>query len=1024
MAGGTSELLMRVRMLLAAFKARRSAAAVMFVVAVLAIAAAAIGPMFLKSADTSVLTSAVRAAAPGQTDLTFIDNGGATQMSKLSTAAKTVEVQSGGLLSPPLFTIDVGSHFLLRTQEYAADILARSDICAHLTFVEGTCPRRADDVAISERSAAASDLGVGARLQISDSHTSITTGMTITGVYVSPAKVDNNYWKDENYFDYGTGGPPVVELDPLVATFATVLATSPVAEPQLSVDLAWRADATLSGASVLDSTVVKVKSTLFSHYGLAASTGLTSLISATRLDDDLMSTVVLAIVLQLILLSLLILYTLGRSTLLGRRQESEFARRHGFPRSALIALAIGEPATLIVAALPVGVLVAWGALALLTKTLFIAGTPVSFPATAVAFAVGTCVAGVAAMTVASSELWRSRSLSKLQATLVSIAVDAFAVALALTGLLSLATKGSLSGSHADPLAALAPGLLALGAGVIGLRLAAVVIRAVIARNGETSRVAWFLALRQIGRRPSVLRQLLPLTAATAVLLFAVGSFFLASSNRSLVAHFDVGAARVVDVTAPPLFNLEAAVRRADPSGREAMAVAYYSSPTGELLGVDTSRLAAVGVWPSALAPESLADLAHELSPRVPPGVSFSGDALRLTLGVAEGTPRIELGVSIFGETYQNSKTIFVGPIVAGLHNYTIPLAGLCTGTCRLTGLAPNWVNPFNPYSKKVAFVLHGVAERQGGQWRDVRFGAGHPGTWDAQPSSIHVTSTGRPCCQVAFSIPGVQLQSSGLILSPVNLPAATPAIVSTRIEITDPPVPPRGNLTLNLDGSLLTVHPLAFVSTLPLLGDHGALVDYVFAQRAIIRRGNDTTYQVWLAPSASPAILQRLRTDGVVIGPIALASTRLGELDHSGVALAYTVALFVAPIAALLAIGTVSFVIVLDGRRRRREFTSLSLDGVPTATVRRALLVENAMVLGVALVVGAAIGFATDSLAFTSLPEFAAGTGGLPISRAVPITPFLGAVAILALLLAGAVELTTRTVMRGNRARHDGGSME
>jgi hypothetical protein len=217
---------------------------------------------------------------------------------------------------------------------------------------------------------------------------------------------------------------------------------------------------------------------------------------------------------------------------------------------------------------------------------------------------------------------------------------------------------------------------------------------------------------------------------------------------------------------------------------------------------------------------------------------------------------------------------------------------------------------------------------------------------------------------------------------------------------------------------------LAFVSTLPLLGDHGALVDYVFAQRAIIRRGNDTTYQVWLAPSASPAILQRLRTDGVVIGPIALASTRLGELDHSGVALAYTVALFVAPIAALLAIGTVSFVIVLDGRRRRREFTSLSLDGVPTATVRRALLVENAMVLGVALVVGAAIGFATDSLAFTSLPEFAAGTGGLPISRAVPITPFLGAVAILALLLAGAVELTTRTVMRGNRARHDGGSME
>ena len=35
--------------------------------------------------------------------------------------------------------------------------------------------------------------------------------------------------------------------------------------------------------------------------------------------------------------------------------------------------------------------------------------------------------------------------------------------------------------------------------------------------------------------------LLPLAAATAVLLFAVGSFSRAASNRSLVAHLEVGA---------------------------------------------------------------------------------------------------------------------------------------------------------------------------------------------------------------------------------------------------------------------------------------------------------------------------------------------------------------------------------------------------------------------------------------------------------------------------------------------------
>jgi phosphotransferase system glucose/maltose/N-acetylglucosamine-specific IIC component len=92
--------------------------------------------------------------------------------------------------------------------------------------------------------------------------------------------------------------------------------------------------------------------------------------------------------------------------------------------------------------------------------------------------------------------------------------------------------------------------------------------------------------------------------------------------------------------------------------------------------------------------------------------------------------------------------------------------------------------------------------------------------------------------------------------------------------------------------------------------------------------------------------------------------------------------------------------------------------------VRRALLLENAVVLGVALVVGAVVGFVTDSLALSSLPEFAGGTGGLPISKAVPITPFLGAVLILGLLLFCCVELTTRSVMRATRARRNDGSAE
>jgi putative ABC transport system permease protein len=994
----------------------------LFIVAVLAIAAAAIGPMFLQSADTSVLTSTAAAAVPGQADLVVITNGGVIQMSKLRTAARHADVLAGGLLARTIFTADAGTHFTITMQNFTADLLARSDICAHLNILHGVCPTHKNEVAVSERSADAAGLHVGSHFNLAGARSSSTFAMTVSAIYRQPPTVDDNYWKDNFYFDYGSGEGPALELDPLVASFKTVLATTRATQPQLLADLAWRPGATLSGAGALESAVARIKFDLFSQDGVVVSTHVSSVIDAAHHDDDLMSAVVLALVLQLILLSLLILYTLGRSTILGRRPEAEFARRHGFPRFTLITLAIGEPGALIVAALPVGMLVAWVTLVVLSRTLFVTGTPVSLSGVAIACAVGACLAGVVAMAIASSELWRSRPSNARQVKLISLAVDAFALALALTGLLSLATKGSVSGVQANPLASLAPGLLAIGGGVIGLRLAALLIRVIIGRSGESRHVALFLALRQVGRRPSVLRQVLPLTAATVVLLFAVGSFFLASSNRSLVANVDVGAARVVDVTPPPGLNFVATVRRADPSGREAMAAAYYSSSTGALLAVDSSRLAAIATWPTSLSKMPIIDLAQKLSPPLPAGVSFAGNELRLTLNVQEGSPPMQLAVNVFDETYQNTETLDVARVVAGPHSYDIALGGDCPGTCRLTSLSPIWLNPYATYKQGVQIALSNVAVRVGQRWRTVPFGAGEKGTWEAQPSPAHVEPTKAKCCEV-FDFPGRTLAYGGVLLSPVDLPTSLPAIVTKTAETFNPPSPPLGLISVvGLDGGSLNVRPLAVVPTLPLIGQGGTLVDLALAQRAINSPETNTTFQVWLAPSASDSILKRLRHDGIVIGPTMLASTNLGVLDHDGIALAYAIALLVSPIAALLAIGTMIFVIVSDGRRRRSEFTSLSRSGIPARMVRRALLYENGVVLGIALLVGTLVGFLADSLALSSLPEFATGTGGVPISTAVPITPFLCAVGILALLLSGAVALATRSILFNTRAGNDGGT--
>jgi ABC-type antimicrobial peptide transport system permease subunit len=995
----------------------------LFVVAVIAIAAAAIGPMFLRSADTSVLTSTANAAPLGQTDLLVITNGGAQQMSRLTSATQKAEHLADGLLLPPIYTADDASHFVLKDQAYYADILARTAICQHLRIVHGTCPKGANDVAVSARSASTAGLDIGSRLQITEPQTTATTELTVTAIYLQPPNTDNDYWRGNNYFDYGTGSASDIALDPLVGSLKAVLAIQRLARPQLSADLAWRVGATLSGPAVLESTTTEVTAVFPARQRFVVSSGLPSVINAAQHDDDLMSTIVLAIVVQLILLSLLVLYTLGRSTVVERRQESAFARRHGFPRSALIALAIEEPATLLVAALPVGLLLAWGSLEVLTRTLFVAGTPVSLPAIAIIAAVGTCIVGILAMIIASAELWRSRVHATQQGKRASLAGDAFALAVAVVGLVSLFSKGSLSATKVSPLALLAPGLVTLGVGALGIRVVSIAVRVAIKRSGESTRVAWFLALRQIGRRRAVLRRMFPLAMATAVLLFAVGSFYLAASNRSLVAEFDVGAAKVVDVTIPAGLNLEKAVRRADPSGREAMAVAYYSTPTGELLAVDSSRMDAVADWPTSLSTMSLASLASKLSPPIPKGVSFSGDELRFAIDVGKGTPPIELGVDLLDETYKDSRTVYVGPIVAGQQSYTLSLRHVCPGVCRLTGLAPSWVNPYATYAPSVSFALTGVAVENNGLWMSVGFGAQRRGTWEAQPSSVRIESPGATCCSLAFDIPSKEMSFGNLLLSPIDLPPVTPAIVTVGAEAADaPPSPlPDREIEVDLGGSLLTARPLVVLSTLPLIGNRGAIVDYAVAQRAITSSESEVTFQVWLASSASPTILQRLRNDGVRIGSVATSAARLGVLDHSGIALAYAVALVVSPIAALLALGTVTFVIVSDGRRRRREFASLVMTGVPLRTIRRTNALENALVLGVALIMGAIIGFVTDSLALSSLPQFVNGSGGLAISRSVPVTPFLCALGILALCLALAVELSTRSVMRVTRTRRRGG---
>jgi putative ABC transport system permease protein len=1019
--GTRSDVAIRLGILLRGIGSRPAPAIVLFVASAVAVAAAAIGPIFLRAGDLSLLASGFASAPRGEPALLVLGNGGAHEFARLVRTVDGGVRHAGGLLERPTVTADAGSSFAgAQKQHFRADVLARSGLCAHLRFTQGHCPKRLDEVAISGRSARAAGVAVGSRLRLGVSGRRPTVGVAVVGVYRQPSSVANPYWGGANYFAFGTGKPELQQLDPLVGSFATALAYARVTAPQLSADVPWSPRAAFAGESALETTLRTTTARIASVPSLRASTRFGDILAKAAAGAHLMRSIVLAIVLQLVLLVVVVLYSLARSTAVGRRHEAEFARRHGFTRPAMFALAVGEPAALIVAAVPVGLLVAWAVVILVSRSLFVGGTPVAFEVWSVVAAVGVCCVEVLAVALASVELWRREDSSRShRAALAEVAVDVSAVVLALAGFLALATGGTLGGTKTDALALLAPGLLALGSGVLALRLVLGLIALAIRRTGESSHLASFLALRELGRRPAALRQALPLAAAVTVCLFAVGSYARAASNRDLFAHFEVGSDRVVDVSVKPGFDLERAVRRADPSGRAAMAAVLYNSSYGRLLAVDSTRLAAVGTWPPDLSAQAKGVIARRLAARGPAPVVVRGDAVQLRIALPAGTPALSLALDLYDEVYGRDSTLELGPVTPGTHVYRASLRGNCPGACRVLDLSPSWERPNEHIARTVRIGLLAIADHSAGRrWRQVPFGSA-VASWRVESSPAHVepSPTRRG---VVFAVPGPLLSAGGVLFVPASAADHVRAVVTTELEQINPPTPPGNTISLaGLDGNPLTVDAISTVPTLPLVGTNGAIVDLSSAERDLTGPIIDSTNQVWLSDAAGPGIVRSLRAMGVTIGGTRRAATLRSRLDHSGTALGYDLMLIISAIAALLALGTIMFEIVSNGRRRRGDLASLRVAGLPGGIVRRSLLLENLAVLATALIVGAGVGFGALALALPSLPEFVAGTNLLPISTNVPVAPVVEAALCLAFVFCVTAGSTTWLVLTGPRPREE-----
>ena len=152
------------------------------------------------------------------------------------------------------------------------------------------------------------------------------------------------------------------------------------------------------------------------------------------------------------------------------------------------------------------------------------------------------------------------------------------------------------------------------------------------RRRGSRKVASFLAVRNVARRPGGMRLVVLLTVAVGLAVFAVNASAVAAQQRAQEAAAQVGASTVVALSGVTPTTASEKVRGVDPEGAWAMVATQLPLTSSEaLLAVDSSRLVAVTSWTPDPAAGTVSSVAAALHPPALPPVVVRG---RLTLHVS------------------------------------------------------------------------------------------------------------------------------------------------------------------------------------------------------------------------------------------------------------------------------------------------------------------------------------------------------------------------------------------------------